>query len=135
MILSIFGTQHKKYMYLKSFTNEQMSDPGFKMGIFLYTKDNNLVNHYVYLEDIQLTRCYRDGNNDIITLGNIPTAVSLEAHHYYLKPDPQRTKKEITTYGSLEFLAKEFNMKREENNDYGQDPVYWRQWFCTGICR
>lgn len=96
-----------------SFTNEQMSDPGFKMGIFLYTKDNNLVNHYVYLEDIQLTRCYRDGNNDIITLGNIPTAVSLEAHHYYLKPDPQRTKKEITTYGSLEFLAKELGVKRK----------------------
>ena len=36
---------------------------------------------------------------------------------------------------TVRIAAKEFNMKREENNDYGQDPVYWRQWFCTGICR
>ena len=93
-----------------SFTNEQMEDPGFKMGIFLYTKDSSLVNKYIYLEDIQLTRCYRDGNNEIITLGNVPTAINAAAHHYYLKPSEGKTEKEITTYGSLGFLASEFGV-------------------------
>ena len=96
-----------------SFTNEQMEDPGFKMGIFLYTKDSSLVNKYIYLEDIQLTRCYRDGNNEIITLGNVPTAINATAHHYYLKPSEGKTEKEITTYGSLGFLASEFGVNED----------------------
>ena len=90
-----------------SFTNEQMNDPAFTMGIFLYTKDSNLVDNYIYLQDIQLTRCYRDGNNEVVTLGNVPTAVSLEKHNYYLKPETQKSEKEITLYGSLDFLASE----------------------------
>ena len=49
-----------------SFTNEEMNDPKFRMGIFLYTKDNTLVDKYIYIEDIQLTRCYRYGNNEIV---------------------------------------------------------------------
>ena len=93
-----------------SFTNEQMDDPKFQMGIFLYTQDGSLLGKYIYLEDIQLTRCYRDSNNQIVTLGNVPTAKSEEAHKYYLKPDGERTEKEITTYGDLSFLAQELGI-------------------------
>ena len=96
-----------------SFTNEQMNDPKFKMGIFLYTKDADLAERYIYVQDIQLTRCYRDGNEKIVTLGNVPTAVSQEAHHYYLKPNGQKTDKEITTYGSLKFLAEELGANED----------------------
>ena len=102
-----------------SFTNKQMEDPSFKMGIFLYTKNHNLIDQYIYLEDIQLTRCYRDGNNEIVTLGNVPTAFSAVAHHYYLKPSEGKTEKEITTYGSLEFLASEFGI-----NESAITPIF-----------
>ena len=96
-----------------SFTNEQMNDPKFRMGIFVYIADSELVDKYIYLEDIQLTRCYRDGNDKIVTLGNVPTAISAEAHHYYLKPDTPKTEKEIATYGSLEFLAHELGVNED----------------------
>lgn len=95
-----------------SFTNEQMNDPKFKLGIFLYTKDNNLANQYVYLQDIQLTRCFRDGNGQIITMGNVPAAVSRETHNYYLKPTTQKSKDEINVYGSTDFLADELGIDR-----------------------
>ena len=102
-----------------SFTNEQMNDPKFKMGIFLYTKEDTLVNSYVYVEDIQLTRCYRDGKNNIVTLGNVPTAVSEEAHKYYLKPEANKTAEEVVTYGSLKFLANELGI-----NENTISPVF-----------
>ena len=102
-----------------SFTNEQMNDPKFKMGIFLYTKEGTLANSYVYIEDIQLTRCYRDGNNNIVTLGNVPTAVSEEAHKYYLKPEANKTAEEVVTYGSLKFLANELGV-----NENTISPVF-----------
>ena len=90
-----------------SFTNEQMNDPTFKMGIFLYTKNPNLVDKYIYLQDIQLTRYYEDADNQIVTLGNVPNAINQEAHKYYLKPDLQNSENEVVTYGSLKFLANE----------------------------
>ena len=95
-----------------SFTNEEMSDPKFKLGIFVYTKDSNLADKYVYLQDIQLTRCFRDGNEQIITLGNVPTAVSNETHNFYLKPTTQKSKEEINVYGSTDFLADELGISR-----------------------
>lgn len=93
-----------------SLTNEQMTDPKFEMGVFIYTKDNNLVNNYIYLQDIQLTRYYENVDGTVVTLGNVPTAVSNEAHHYYLKPSIERQSKEINTYGSLDFLAAELGI-------------------------
>ena len=96
-----------------SFTNEEMDDPKFRMGIFLYTKDSTLASQYIYVEDIQLTRCYRDAENNIVTLGNVPTATSIEAHKYYLKPEAQKTEKDVTTYGSLDFLASELGINKD----------------------
>ena len=97
-----------------SLTNEQMSDPTFKMGIFVYTEDEDLVGTYTYLQDIQLTRYYEDADGQIVTLGNVPTAISNEAHHYYLKPNASRQSKEINTYGSLDFLAAELGIDADK---------------------
>jgi len=90
-----------------SFTNEQMQDPKLKLGVFVYTKDSDIIGKYTYLQDIQLTRYYEDGNKNPVTIGNAPTAISQDAHHYYLKPTTQVSDKEINTFGTLEALADE----------------------------
>ena len=96
-----------------SLTNEQMRDPKYKLGIFLYIDDSELANQYIYLQDIQLTRCLRDGNGQIITLGNVPTATSELIDNYYIKPTNQKSKEEINIYSSLDFLAEEFGLNKD----------------------
>ena len=93
-----------------SYSNEQLHDPKFKMGVFLYTKDSNLVNKYIFIQDIQLTRYYEDDKNQPITIGNIPTAVSTSNDYYYLKPIEGVQQDEVTTYGSPSFLASELGI-------------------------
>lgn len=78
-----------------------------KLGVFVYTKDSDIIGKYTYLQDIQLTRYYEDGNKNPVTIGNAPTAISQDAHHYYLKPTTQVSDKEINTFGTLEALADE----------------------------
>lgn len=93
-----------------SLTNEQLSDPTLRIGVFLYTKDSNIVDKYIYLQDIQLTRYYEDGNNNPVIIGNAPLAVTQEANKFYLKPTTQLSEKEINTFGSLEALADELGV-------------------------
>ena len=90
-----------------SVPNTVLSDPTTNIGIFLYTEDNNLVgeNKYVYIEDVQITKLLKDKNGDIVTLGNVPTAISEEHPCYYLKPNKNRQASEINTYSTLDYLA------------------------------
>ena len=101
----------------QSFSNEILSDPKFKLGIFLYTKDSNLLDKYIYLQDIQLTRYYEtkdvEGNPVPVIIGNIPTAVSNQVDCFYLKPENGAKNIEINTYESLSFLATELGVNRD----------------------
>ena len=98
----------------RSFSNEDLSDPTFKLGIFLYIKDSSLVDRYVYLQDIQLTRYYEDANKQPVLIGNVPTAISTEVNHFYLKPGAGVTAQTVNTYDSLAALANELGI--EENS-------------------
>lgn len=97
-----------------SVSNEELSDPKTRIGIFLYTKDGSLVENYTYLSDIQITRCYRTSDNNIVTLGNIPTATSSKKDYFYLKPAANAKANEINTYESLEFLAQENGLEEDK---------------------
>ena len=91
----------------RAVSNQELSDYTTKIGIFLYTKDSTLVgaDKYIYLSDIELTRCVRDANGEIVTTGNIPTATTHTTDNYYLEPDLTANKESISTYWSLEDLA------------------------------
>jgi len=104
-----------------SVSNTVLSDPTTNIGIFLYTEDSNLVgeNKYVYIEDIQITKLLRDKNGEIVTLGNVPTAVSEEHTYYYLKPSKNRQASEINMYSTLDYLAYEMGIPADRIK-----PVY-----------
>ena len=102
----------------RSFSNEDLSDPTFKLGIFLYVKDSNLVDKYIYLQDIQLTRYYETGKDENgkgipVIMGNVPTAVSTEVNHFYLKPGAGATAQTINTYDSPAALAAELGVEAD----------------------
>ena len=74
--------------------NTILSDPTERIGIFIYT--NNAVENgesiWYYFQDVQLTRLYRNtDNNEIITIGNIPTSTSIGTTYYYVQPDTSAT--------------------------------------------
>ena len=97
-----------------SYTNKVIADPLTKIGVFLYVDDPNLVgdNKYIYLQDIQLTRCYRD-NGEIILQGNVPTATSIVKDQFYVKPLKNITANEINLYESLDDLARVLGVERD----------------------
>lgn len=95
-----------------SVSKESLENNDTKLGIFLYTNDSNLVNKYVYVEDVQITRCYRDADNNVVTIGNVPTSVSTKTDFYYLKPLEGKTSDEINTYSTLDALAQETGLIR-----------------------
>ena len=104
---------------LTSFSNETMAQPDFNLGIFLYTKDTELIGRYIYLQDIQLTRYFEakneaTGEMEPVTLGNVPSAVINEIHNYYLKPAVTMKENEVTTYDSLKYLAFELGVNEED---------------------
>ena len=88
-------------------TNKKLADPLTKIGIFLYVNDSELVgaDKYIYLQDVQLTRCYRV-NNEIVLQGNIPTASSIVKDQFYLKPLQNTTSNEVNLYESLDDLVR-----------------------------
>lgn len=90
-----------------SCTNKVLSDPLTKIGVFLYVDDPELVdeNKYIYLQDVQLTRCYRvDG--EIVLQGNVPTAASIPKDQFYLKPLKGMEADEVNLYESIDDLAR-----------------------------
>ena len=110
------------YYYTKakarmSFSNEILKDPKFDLGIFLYIKDSNLVDKYIYLQDIQLTRYYEtkdeDGNPIPVVMGNVPTATSQITDCFYLKPHSGAESSEINTYKTIDSLAAELGISQD----------------------
>lgn len=103
----------------QSISAEHLSDPTTRIGVFLYTKDSDLIDKYIYLEDVQLTRYYEDANGDIVTIGNVPESQSIDTSYYYLKPTNKTNGKAINLYSSLNDLAAELGI--EVDSIY---PVY-----------
>ena len=98
-----------------SVSEEALSSLDTQIGIFLYTEDETLINKYIYIEDVAITRCYRTGEGDasIITIGNIPTTEAIVSDVFYLKPKTGAKSTEINTYGSLEYLCYELGIDIE----------------------
>ena len=110
------------YYYLigkaeKAISNAILTDPTVKYGIFIYTTavdtetyiDEETEESYtkiqpIYIQDIQLTRCVRDANDQIVTIGNVPTATVNPVEYYYLKPSDGTAAEDIQTYTSVEEL-------------------------------
>lgn len=103
----------------QSISSKYLSDPTTRIGVFLYTKDSNLVNKYIYVEDVQLTRYYKYGKDSIVTIGNIPEAKSIENSYYYLKPTNRFDDKAINFYSKLADLAAELGVEVDNIN-----PIY-----------
>ena len=81
--------------------NTILSDPTERIGIFIYT--NNAVENeepvWYYFQDVQLTRLYRNtANDEIITVGNIPTSTSIGTTYYYVQPDTSATAASVRLY-------------------------------------
>ena len=97
-----------------SCTNKVLSDPLTKIGVFLYVDDPELIgqNKYIYLQDVQLTRCYRVGE-EIVLQGNVPTATSVSKDQFYLKPLQGIENNEVNLYESLDDLARTIGIDRE----------------------
>ena len=75
------------------------------IGIFLYINNANLKDQYIYVSDIQLTKYILDGNEELVTVGNIPTATTIETPNFYVKPEEDDDKNNVDTYFSLDDLA------------------------------
>ena len=90
-----------------SCTNKMMSDPLTRIGVFLYVDDPSLVGEdkYIYLQDVQLTRCYRN-NGEITLQGNVPQSGAVAKDQFYLQPLKGMTFDEVNLYESLEDLAR-----------------------------
>lgn len=101
-----------------SYSNEKLADPTFHLGVFIYTKDTDLIDKWVFIQDIQLTRYYtttdENGNVQPVVIGNVPTAVSNATDYYYLAPDKETQKNAITTFGTLNSLADELGISIEK---------------------
>ena len=100
--------QYLPYYYLtstaiKGVSTASLSDPKYKIGIFLYAKDTA---NPIYIQDIQLTRYIEDvdTNGEPILIGNVPTAAAKTTSYYYLKPAIGDEADNIITYTDLNEL-------------------------------
>lgn len=91
----------------KSISAEKLSDPANRLGIFIYK--NNTSNQYVYIEDIEITRYYKDADNNPIFIGSAPEAKVETLNYFYLKPEAGATSGSVELYNSLESLASTYN--------------------------
>ena len=92
------------YYYLtgkasKGVTNTTLTSSTEKIGIFIYVTGTGAQGDY-FIQDIQLTRCVRDGNNQPVLIGNVPTATANQIDYYYLKPLNGTAAEDVETYGS-----------------------------------
>ena len=85
----------------KAVSNAVLTDPTVKYGIFIYTTAQTSP---IYIQDIQLTRCVRDANGNIVTIGNVPTATIDPTEYYYLKPSNGMAAEDVQTYTSISEL-------------------------------
>ena len=97
---------HYQYMVAtaqRGITEAELSEPSTNIGIFIYTKGG--AGNYYYFQDIQLTRLYKDGENNILTIGNMPTATAVPVEYYYVKPKKGTTAEKVEIYKKLSALA------------------------------
>lgn len=101
----------------RSISEAELAEPSTNIGIFIYINKN--VNNYYYFQDIQLTRLYRDANNKIITIGNIPVATATPIEYFYVQPDKSMAAENVEVYTKMAALASALGT--EENNI---KPIY-----------
>ena len=97
---------HYQYMVAtaqRGITEAELSEPSTNIGIFIYTKSG--AGNYYYFQDIQLTRLYRDAENNILTIGNMPTATAIPVEYYYVKPKKGAAAESVEVYKKLSALA------------------------------
>lgn len=107
----VVDENYRSYYYLtakarRGIANTVLSDPTEKIGIFLFVTGEDAEGDY-FIQDVQLTRCIRDGNGQPILMGNIPTATARANEYYYLKPGDGLAAEDIITYISPEELIDE----------------------------
>ena len=108
------------YYYLtaeaqKAVSSGELKDPTEKIGIFIYSIDDTISNHPIYIQDIQFTRFVPDSDGETpILIGNIPTATSNTTDYYYLKPAKDATAEEIQTYTSVSALAEALDVTEND---------------------
>ena len=97
------------YLYIvaeaqKGLSQAEVQDINNRIGIFIY--DSDAAAKYVYIEDVQIFPFVADGNDGKPVLpGNAPKAESHITPYYYLKPNTNAVKSQITTYTDLKTLA------------------------------
>ena len=106
-VLKSSKANYLDYYYLKaaakkSVSQSILSDPTIKLGIFLYTTD---ASKWYYIQDIELTRYYKDANQNPVTIGNIPVASATKTEYYYLAPKANSFAADVETYTKLDTLA------------------------------
>ena len=108
------NTNYVPYFYLvgeatKTITANTLNDVNTKIGIFLYTINQDLETITYYLQDIQFTRFIPDGVDPTgqtpVLIGNIPTATSVPIDTYYIKPAKDTAAEDIETFVSIKELA------------------------------
>ena len=92
----------------KSLSQEKLSDPSNRIGIFVYK--NNTNNQWVYIEDIEITRYYEDANGNPIFVGSAPEAKMEVVNNFYLKPESGMNSASVELYSSLDAIAADLNI-------------------------
>ena len=91
---------------LRAVSNTELSESGDDYGIFLYADSSELVGISTYIKEVQLFKAKRDGDNELVLIGNVPKATSLATDYYYLKPEEGQVDPDsIETYSSIESIA------------------------------
>ena len=115
------GSNYIKYYYLtaaaqRSITKQALQDPTSKIGIFIYTTDAGTSESpvYYYIQDIQLTALFRDKDNNVLTLGNIPKAQATNTEFFYIKPQENTPASKIELYTSKEAIANRLQINPEQ---------------------
>ncbi len=99
---------------LRSITQKQLLSSNTRIGIFLYTEDSTLAGtngRYVFLQEIEIFKSVRDGNNIITLPGSAPATVMAERDNFYVKPNLNTDVSEITIYNSKETIASDLQIE------------------------
>lgn len=86
----------------KAVSNAELKDKDKRIGIFIY---NTAGEGTYFIQDIQLTRYYEDGEGNPVLIGNAPVATTVSTEYYYVKPPEGTAAEDVETYASLTDLA------------------------------
>ena len=110
------GNNFANYYYTigtakKSISEAKLADPANKLGIFIYKKG---AAQYVYIEDIEITRYYKDASGKPIFIGSAPESKTEQQDKFYLKPEEGALPNSVDLYSTLESLADTYNFNVEK---------------------